>query len=71
MRTALLVITLLLSGCEAIGNWADDTGRNLPVVDERCDYWQCMTEHGKERDAQKKAALTKAAKKDAEKPAAK
>ncbi len=42
LRVAL-VITLSLSGCNKIADWADN---NMPVIGERCYNWQCITEGG-------------------------
>jgi len=49
MKKPVLLIAgcLALSGCETIGNWADDVGSHLPVLsDERCEHWQCFGEEG-------------------------
>ena len=47
-KRALILLPLLLAGCDAIGNWADNAGKHMPVINEedRCEHWQCMTEEG-------------------------
>ena len=39
-----------LAGCE----WADNLGKHLPVIGERCESWQCFTESGKQASEAKK-----------------
>jgi hypothetical protein len=44
----IVAACMAISGCETIGNWADDAGSYLPVLsDERCEHWQCFTDEGK------------------------
>lgn len=43
----LLVTSASLSGCQWIGDRADDLGDHLPVIGERCEHWQCFTESGR------------------------
>ncbi len=47
----LLALSFCLSGCDAIGNFADRVGSHMPVVGERCEHWQCMTESGRQVSA--------------------
>lgn len=35
-----------LSGCTAIGNWADQLGSHMPVIGERCNHWECFSSSG-------------------------
>lgn len=55
-RTLLVTSALLaLQGCE----WADDLGRHMPVIGERCENWQCLTSGGQaQSEATKRARLT-------------
>lgn len=39
-------LSLMLGGCQPVYHWADCTTRNFPVVDKRCENWQCITESG-------------------------
>lgn len=47
MKRAICAL-FLLSGCQSIGNLADDLGSHLPVIGERCEHWQCFTTSGQE-----------------------
>ena len=45
----------MVTGCTAIGNWFDSVGEHMPVIDERCENWQCFTASGQAAsDAKKK-----------------
>lgn len=46
--TALLLS--ILSGCE----WADNLGKKMPVMGDRCENWQCFTESGRQASEAKK-----------------
>lgn len=50
MSIKRLIISLpcvLLTGCDTVGDFADDMGSHMPVVGERCEHWQCITEGGR------------------------
>ncbi len=50
MRTLLLLtLPLILSGCNAIYEWADGIGKHMPTIGEPCNHWQCVTESGKKK----------------------
>ena len=42
-----LCLLIVVSGCQSVGNWADDVGSYMPVIGERCEHWQCFTEGGR------------------------
>ena len=44
----------LLTGCNAIYNWADGVGKHLPTIGEPCEHWQCVTESGQRTSEQLK-----------------
>jgi hypothetical protein len=51
----LFAACITISGCETIGNWADDAGSYMPVLsDERCEHWQCFTEGGRQQSEMNK-----------------
>lgn len=68
MRLSPLLL-LALASC----TWADDLGSHLPVIGERCEYWQCMTDKGRARSEEKTVERLQReeerAKKKAEEPA--
>ena len=43
------VALLACAACDTIGNWMDNLGEHMPVVGERCEHWQCLTEEGRQR----------------------
>ncbi len=49
MRYAWLIALSLLTGCAWIGRQADHMGSYMPVIGERCEHWQCITESGRTR----------------------
>ncbi len=50
----ITTFTLLLSGCTAIGNFADGIGKHMPTIGEPCNHWQCVTESGQRTSEQLK-----------------
>ena len=44
-----------LSGCNWIGRQADAVGSHMPVIGERCEHWQCITESGRQKSDMYKA----------------
>lgn len=44
---------LLTQGCQ----WADDLGRHMPVIGERCENWQCFTSSGQAQSEANKRTL--------------
>lgn len=54
--TRMLLVSaplILLQGCE----WADDLGRHMPVIGERCENWQCFTSSGQAQSEATKRSL--------------
>jgi hypothetical protein len=48
MKVACLLFALLsLTGCQGFTKWAYKTGDHFPVVGERCEHWECMSESGR------------------------
>ncbi len=47
-------VLLALQGC----GWADDLGRHMPVIGERCESWECFTSSGQAQSDANKRALT-------------
>ncbi|HEU5046382.1 MAG TPA: hypothetical protein VFT64_00910 [Rickettsiales bacterium] len=47
-KTVMLCVplSLVLGGCHSVYHWADCSTRNFPVVNKRCENWQCITEAG-------------------------
>ena len=43
---AIVAILPLLAGCNWVGRQADALGSHMPVIGERCEHWQCVTESG-------------------------
>ncbi len=44
-----VVAMCLLSGCDTITRNANALGEHMPVIGDRCEYWQCFTESGREQ----------------------
>ncbi|MEI6730469.1 MAG: hypothetical protein WCL30_04350 [Pseudomonadota bacterium] len=44
---AAIFMIVLLTSCQAISNFADGIGKHMPVIGERCEHWQCVTESGR------------------------
>lgn len=63
----LLAACILLSGCSWIGRQADALGDHMPVIGERCEHWQCMTESGQAQSDYYKQQKAEADKAEAEK----
>lgn len=57
-RSFVLVIPMLLAGCQAISDGADSLGSHLPTFGERCYHWQCFTEGGQRASDRNKAIET-------------
>jgi|GEM_PF-5147594 len=53
IKILLLTSLFLLTQCE----WIDGIGRHFPVIGERCEYWQCFTESGRQKSDEKKKKL--------------
>ena len=56
MRFLSIAVLLLLSGCVSA---LHDLSRSMPVLGERCDGFQCMTEEGASREANAQAVIRK------------
>ena len=56
MRFASTALLLLLCGCVSA---LHDLSRSMPVLGERCDGFQCMTEEGASREAKAQAIIRK------------
>jgi len=48
MKRVVLISALALStsGCAWMGRQADALGEHMPVIGERCEHWQCITQSG-------------------------
>jgi hypothetical protein len=53
--TLCLLAISTLSGCNWIGRQADTLGSHMPVIGERCEHWQCITESGRQKSDMYKA----------------
>jgi len=60
MRLLLCIAALLAtSGCDWTGRQADALGEYMPVIDYRCEHWQCITSSGKGQSDANKAKAEK------------
>lgn len=53
-KNIIIILPLLLSGCETIYGWADSVGKHMPTIGEPCRNWQCMTDSGQKKSDQTK-----------------
>lgn len=44
--TWVALLPVLLTGCQTVGQWADDVGEHMPVIGERCHHWECFSSSG-------------------------
>ena len=54
-----------ISGCDWIGRQADALGSHMPVIGERCEHWQCITESGRQKSEMYKAQQSGATQQEA------
>lgn len=53
-KRAIIILPLLLSGCDTIYGWADSVGKHLPTIGEPCRSWQCVTDSGQRKSDETK-----------------
>lgn len=53
-KKLIIVLPLLISGCDTIYGWADGVGKHMPTIGEPCRNWQCMTDSGQRKSSENK-----------------
>jgi hypothetical protein len=57
LQLSTAISLLMLGGC----SWFNSLGEHFPVIGERCEYWQCFTESGRQQSDAIRQAKEKAA----------
>lgn len=53
-KKIIIILPLILSGCDTVYGWADSVGKHMPTLGEPCNNWQCVTNEGQKKSDQNK-----------------